>query len=257
MLKRYHFNVVLIAIGLAFAAYGCLDTNTGVGEDSNQFVSQAAPGGSAQVFLSDSSFTNLELEIDYMPEHQPSQQALDSLKSFLQERLNKSEIVIQTPSEVQSGGGGTYSAAEIRTFEEEYRDNYTDSRENTLYAYMLIVDGRSQEQDNVLGITYYNTSMAFFGESFNEASSGVGAPSKAMVEGTVFQHEFGHTLGLVGSGAPTQSEHKTAGSAHCTAEGCLMESTVETTNYFFNLFGGSIPELDEQCIADLQANGGK
>lgn len=255
--KRYRLLIPFIAFILSFTVYGCLDSPSGIDENTNQFVSSATPGTSAQVFLDDSSFTRLELEIDYMPGHQPSQQALDSLKSFLQERLNKSEIAINSPNEVQSGGGGTYSANEIRSFEEEYRDNYTDSRGNTLHAYFLITDGKYQEQDNVLGIAYFNTSMAFFGETVEEASSGIGAPPREKIEGTVFQHEFGHILGLVGSGSPTQSDHKTAGSAHCTADGCLMEPAVETMNFFANLFDGDIPDLDAQCIADLQANGGK
>ncbi|WP_372638887.1 peptidase [Fodinibius sp.] len=257
IIKRHQLIVLCIALVLSLTAYGCLDSPSGVDENTNQFVSTATPGTSAEVFLTDSSFTRLELEIDYMPGHQPSQQALDSLKSFLQTRLQKSEVVITTPTEVQSGGGGTYSADEIRAFEEEYRDTYTDSRDHTLHAYFLITDGKFQEQNNVLAIAYFNTSMAFFGETVEEASSGIGAPPREKIEGTIFQHEFGHILGLVGNGTPTQSDHKTAGSAHCTAEGCLMEPSVETTDFFANLFDGSIPDLDAQCIADLQANGGK
>lgn len=255
--NRYRLRIPLIAIILSFVAYGCLDSSSGVGDNTNQFVSTAAPGGSAQVFLNDSSFTHLELEIDYMPGHEPSQEALDSLKSFLQERLNKSEVVINSPNEVQSGGGGTYSGDEIRSFEDEYRDHYTDSRTNTLHAYLLIADGEFQDQNNVLGLAYFNTSVAVFGEAVEEASSGIGAPPKEKVEGTVFQHEFGHLLGLVGSGTSTQSDHKTAGSPHCTADECLMEPSVETTDFFANLFEGDIPDLDAQCITDLQANGGK
>ncbi|SMO35159.1 peptidase [Fodinibius sediminis] len=255
--KRYYFLAPLFAFVLSFTLHGCLDSSTGVDNNTNQFVSRAAPGASAKVFLEDSSFASLSVEIDYMPGHQPSQDALDSLKTFLQKRLHKSDITINTPTEVQSGGGGTYSANEIRSFEEKYRNNYTDSRNNTLHAYFLITDGKYQEQNNVLGIAYYNTSMAFFGSTIEEASSGLGAPPREKVEGTVFQHEFGHILGLVGNGTPTQSDHKTAGSAHCTADECLMKSTVETTDFFANLFDGSIPDLDPQCVTDLQANGGK
>lgn len=254
---KHKLTILLACAVFSITVNGCLDSSTGTGDDTNQFVSTATPGGSAQVFLTDSSFARLELEVDYMPGHEPSQQALDSLKSFLQVRLNKSEIAINPPTEVKSGGGGTYSVQEIRTFEEEYRNTYTDSRDQALHAYLLITDGKFQEQENVLGIAYFNTSMAFFGNTIDETSSGIGAPPKEKIEGTVFQHEFGHLLGLVGNGSPMQSDHKTAGSAHCTADSCLMEPSVETSDFFANLFDGSIPDLDAQCIADLQANGGK
>src|SRR5699024_1064835 len=175
-----------------------------------------------------------------------------------QQRLNKSKITISAPTEVQSGGEGAYSAEEIRALEEQHRDHYTEvTSSNTLHAYFLIVDGKYQQQENVLGIAYFNTSMAFFGQTMTDVSSGIAAPPKEKIEGTVFQHEFGHILGLVGSGTPTQSDHKTAGSAHCTADGCLMEPSVETTDFFTNIFDGDIPDLDAQCVTDLQANGGK
>ena len=256
--NRYKLSTALFALILSFTIYGCLDSSTGAGGGNEQFMNRANPGASAQSFLSGDNFTNLELEIDYMPGQQPTQEALDSLKNFLQGRLNKTQVTINPPTEIQSGGEDAYSAEEVRALEEQHRDNYTETTSsNTLHAYFLVVDGEYQQQENVLGIAYYNTSMAFFGQTINEVSSGVGAPPKEKIEGTVFQHEFGHTLGLVGSGTPTQSDHKTAGSAHCTVDGCLMEPSVETTDFFANLFDGDIPDLQAQCITDLQANGGK
>lgn len=256
ILKRYRLASLLFAAICTLIIWGC-DSSTGVDDDMNRFPSTAAPGSTPAVFLTDSSFTNLEVEIDYMPGQQPTQAALDSLKKFLQNRLNKSQITINTPTEVESAGEDSYSTDEIRALEEQYRNNITDSRDNTLHAYFLIVDGKYQQQENVLGIAYLNTSMAFFGKTMNEVSAGVTAPSKEKIEGTVFQHEFGHTLGLVGNGTPTQSDHKTAGSNHCNVDGCLMEPSVETTDFFANLFDGDIPDLDVACITDLQTNGGK
>ncbi|MCW9706938.1 hypothetical protein [Fodinibius salsisoli] len=254
---RYKTVSALFIALISLSIVGCLGSSSGIDENMNRFPSTANPGFTPQAFLSDSNFTALELEIDYMPGQQPTQAALDSLKNFLQNRLNKSQVTINTPTEVASAGEDSYSAEEIRELEGQYRNNFTDSRGNTLHAYFLIVDGKYQAQENVLGIAYFNTSMAFFGQTISEVSSGIGAPPKEKIEGTVFQHEFGHTFGLVGSGTPTQSDHKTAASAHCTTEGCLMEPSVETANFFANLFDGDIPDLDSACIADLQANGGK
>jgi predicted Zn-dependent protease len=107
-----------------------------------------------------------------------------------------------------------------------------------------------------LGIAYWNTSVAFFGEAIASASgSPPASPSRQKVESTVFRHEFGHNMGLVGIGTPTQSDHQ-EGDSHCSTDECLMEPAVETTDFFSNL-SGEVPELGEYCLEDLQANGGK
>ncbi len=258
------YKLILSILSISLLMLGCSDSSTGPGDENGngngnnqEFNSQNRPGTSAEAFLSAESYSDLTLEIDYMPGQEPTQEAMDNLKTFLQQRLNKSNITFRTPTEVPSGGESEYSADEIRNLEEEHRNNYTEGGSSTLEAYFLIVDGQYQEQGNVLGIAYYNTSMAFFGPTINETSSGVTAPSREKIEGTVFRHEFGHVIGLVGNGTETQSSHKTDGSAHCTSDGCLMEPAVETSNFFANIFDGTIPNLDELCIQDLQANGGE
>jgi hypothetical protein len=206
--------------------------------------------------LQNDQYTDIEVEIDYMPGHQPTQEGLESLRLFLEQRLYKQNITLSSPTEISAESQSSYTAEDIRAIEEEYRDNYTEAGNNTLHAYFLMVDGEF-DQSNVLGTAYYNTSVAFFGQTIEDVSSGIGAPSEQKIEGTVFRHEFGHNMGLVGNGSPTQSDHKTDGSAHCTSDGCLMQPAVETGNFFENTFGGDIPNLDNLCIQDLQANGGK
>ena len=114
------------------------------------------------------------------------------------------------------------------------------------------------ENPNVLGFAYFNTSMALLGGTIENNSDGFNQPSKETVESAVLQHEFGHILGLVDNGTPAIQDHKDeANGAHCDEESCLMYYAVQTTNFMNNLTGGNIPELDAQCIQDLQANGGK
>jgi hypothetical protein len=89
-------------------------------------------------------------------------------------------------------------------------------------------------------------------------SGGFSQPSRETVETTVLQHEFGHILGLVGNGTPTVQDHQDeANGAHCDVDTCLMYFAVRTSDFVNNLMGGNVPELDSQCIQDLQANGGK
>ena len=221
------------------------------------FNSKTAAGDSAHAFLSGQQFPILSVEIDYMAGYEPDQQALDSLESFLQRHLNKTTINIGLPTSIPGGGQNAYSASDIISLEEQHRDHYTDAQSDTLWAYLIIVDGEYNTQ-NVLGIAYYNTSMGFFGETIHNNSGGTGQPPRYKMEAIVFNHEFGHNLGLVNNGSPMQQDHQDeAHGKHCDVEECLMYYTVETTDFFANLFDGSIPDLQQFCNADLDANGGR
>jgi hypothetical protein len=93
------------------------------------------------------------------------------------------------------------------------------------------------------------------------------------VEIATLNHEFGHLLGLVNlsstsvndhEGTTTDEDGEEIGDNHCTVEGCLMRAELQ--------FGGGMkkmleknaskgivttPDLDSECILDLQANGGR
>ena len=64
---------------------------------------------------------------------------------------------------------------------------------------------------------------------------------------------------LTNLGAAMQTNHEdTEHPKHCNDEDCLMYWSAETGSGMENLIGVSTaPQLDSQCIADLQANGGK
>lgn len=250
-----------------FVIYSCSDSMTGT-DDSNQagqeprpFNSQTAPGDSAQSFLESDQYTTLNIEVDYMEGYKPTQGALDSLTVFLKKHLNKSEINVGVPNSIPAEGQNAYSVEDIAALEEEHRDHYTQAGSDTLWAHFMVVDGEYTEA-NVLGIAYYNTSMAFFGQTIQDNSRESGElgsqPTREKMEGTVFRHEVGHNLGLVNGGTPMVEDHQdSANGHHCTQEECLMYYAVRTTDYFANVFDGDIPDLHQYCNADLEANGGK
>lgn len=233
------------------------DTNP---DDNNEnpafsYDHKNAPGSSATDFLRDDDFGNLIVEIDYMEGYEPTEEAINNLQTFLEQRLKKSTVTILSPSSVAARGQSNYTTSEVRDLEEANRNEY--SEENTLAAYILILDGE-YEQSNVLGIAYYNTSTALFGESIQNASSGVGSNPRDIIEATVLRHEFGHLFGLVDNGTEMQQDHKDGEHGdHCNNENCLMYYSVRTTDFFSVLLGGEIPELDDQCLSDLEAAGGK
>lgn len=259
-LFRKNLTVVFSVILAAFVLQSCLDSSgPDTGEIEPPYSHTGQPGHAANDFLSDSTFTNLIVEVDYMPGYAPNERALDSLKAFFQQRLHKSSITIKEPTEIPPGGQDQYSANDIRELESEQRSTFTQG--DTLAAYFVIVDGTYEER-NLLGIAYYNTSNAFFGPAYDEASSGTGSPSRFQVEATSFRHEFGHLFGLVdipGSGTEMQEPHQDEEHGnHCDNDQCVMYYAMETTDLIGNTLGGEeIPPLDANCIADLQANDGK
>jgi len=250
-------SLFILCFSLAVFVNNCSDSSTDPGDPpQEEFNSKAGTGESAEAFLQSNSYSHLEIELDYMEGYEPTEQAISSLESFLSNRLNKNSITINT-NRIPARGDGPYSTDMITTIEDEERDNYTEANSNTLHAYIVVVDGKFAKQDNVLGIAYWNTSMALFGETIdNISSSDPTSPSEQQVENTVLRHEVGHNMGLVGNGTPTQSDHKTESSAHCTNDECLMAPSVRTGDIFQNI-SGDVPSLDEACIQDLQANGGK
>jgi hypothetical protein len=230
------FLRAVAGLGCALLLVGCSDTSSptspedptddptdpGGNGSSVQFDSEAPPGDSARSFLSDQRFTVLRLEVDYMKGYEPTADALDSLRTTLKTHLNKSSIQISTPTQIPAENGGPYSTDQVRGLEDEHRDHYTRAESDTLHAYFLILDGKYSDE-NVVGIAYYNTSMAFFGETIDEISGGLNQPSQRKVEATVFRHEFGHNLGLVNNGIPPQEDHHDAEhGAHCTNDQCVM-----------------------------------
>lgn len=257
----YYLLSVSIVILMGIGFQSCMDATGPENSDqrSNQYSHTDWAGFAANDFLADSNFTNLIVEVDYMPGYAPNNDALDSLKAFFEQRLHKNPITIKEPTEIESGNQQKYSANEIREIEQDERSTF--SQGDTLAAYMIIVDGKYDERD-LLGIAYYNTSNAFFGPSYEEASSGVGPPSRYQIEAISFRHEFGHLFGLVaipGSGTEMQNPHKDPDHGnHCDNDECLMYYASERTQLITNhISGDDITPLDNNCIADLQANGGK
>jgi hypothetical protein len=250
---KYIFGIILIT---SLMTLGCGDGNDGTNANDKTFSSTQNVGSSSNAFLASDEFTSVTIEIDYVEGFKPTQSALNNLKSFLEARLNKPDgITISLDDEIRSPGGSPYSALETSNLERLHRDYYTVG--SNLTAYFIVLDGEF-EQENVLGFAYYNTSMALLGETIDNNSGGFNQPNKEVVETAVIQHEFGHILGLVNNGTNMVQNHEDqANEAHCNVESCLMYFAVRTSDFMNNLTGGNVPELDAQCIQDLQANGGK
>lgn len=211
----------------------------------------------ANNFLSSQTYSQLVVEIQSVNNYSPSAAALDNLKTFLLNRLNKPKGISFVQNNISSAGKTSYSLADIKEMEKSYRTQHTKG--NTLSAYFIFVDGEYAGNSGgikVLGITYAASSVVIFEKSIKELTGGIGQPSATSLETTVIEHEFGHLLGLVNYGTPAIIAHQSNG-YHCNNTDCLMYYTAETSDIVANLLGGNIPSLDANCIKDLRANGGK
>jgi predicted Zn-dependent protease len=189
-----------------------------------------------------------------MPGMQLLPETITNLTNFLNAHLNKPGGITITQKEVSSFAADTVSLQQVADYEMKNRTSYTSG--NTVAAYILLSDANYSTQ-SVLGIAYLNTSIVLFERNILAHSGGFGEASREKVESGVTEHEFGHLLGLVNLGTPMTVPHEdNAHVHHCTNTDCLMY--YETEIYGLpNRLNDVVPSLDENCVNDLIANGGK
>lgn len=210
-------------------------------------------GTSAHDLLTSSSYSLLKIEIDYMPGFAPDEASVDELVNFLNSYINKPLGIQVFEDEILASDKTVLSLAEIVSIEKKNRNIFSEN--NIIAVHILITNGEYSERD-IFGTSYWNTSFCIFGKTVQNNSGGVGQNSKTKLTATLFEHEFGHLLGLVGQGSPMQTEHRDpSNGAHCSNPFCLMYADIETSAN--GITGNTVPSLDANCISDLKANGGK
>jgi hypothetical protein len=212
-------------------------------------------GSSAHDFLSADLYQSLIIEIAYMPGNQPDNNSLDDLKTFLEKYLIKPGGISFSLKEIPTANKSILELSDIVSLEHQYRKNFTGN--NRIAVFILIADA-AYYKSSTLGVSYWNSSICLFGKTINTNSGGTNQISRAVLTSILFEHEFGHLLGLVGQGSPMQTNHIDAqNGAHCNNRNCLMNYAVETYHLSGATQTSPIPSLDANCLADLKANGGK
>lgn len=262
-MKIYKYLLLLLLI--AFSCSKDNDKITVIDDDGNMqtidpSANRKSVGDSASDLLSGQSSDSLFLELFYVEGLKPTDNTIANFQAFLENRLNKPGGIQMTLKQIESPGQSIYSINDIRDLEDDIRTAYNS--DNKIAVSGIFIDGEyseNTENGSVLGVAYRNTSFVIFEETVQSFSGQPLAPSTTVLETTVLNHEFGHLLGMVNAGTPMQTDHQdTANGRHCTDEDCLMYWTAETgEGLLSSISGGTIPTFDSQCLADLQANGGK
>jgi hypothetical protein len=247
----------LVLVGLSAALVFGIASCTG---QQNSISSQSV-GSSARDYLTATTYTKLVVEIQSVSGFVPTAAAKNGLVSFLTNRLNKPAGVEVVESTIASPGKATFTIEDVRAIEAAHRTRSASG--NAIVAYFLFLDGASASDSSsskILGQAHGSSSMVMYESTIRSLSGGFGQPSRAVLEETILEHEFGHILGLVNTGtAPVANHHDSAHGAHCTNTNCLMHWQVETGDVISNILGagGSVLQLDNDCLTDLRANGGK
>ena len=254
-MKKLLALLFFVSIMVSCSKDDTTETNNGTNITANKQVT----GSSSHDLLSDDKYTSMVVELVYVEGYQPTQTAINNFVSFLDSRIYKPGGITVTSRSIPSPGISKYTTQNYVDLEDENRIYYNDGNQIAVWAFFT--DGAASGDTTTevtLGTAYRNTSFIIYEETVQSLSGGFRQPSTAVLESTVIEHEFGHILGLVNFGAPMQSAHEDADhSRHCDVDTCLMYYAATTGSSLMNVTGGTIPQLDAQCIADLQANGGK
>lgn len=210
-------------------------------------------------FLSGDKYKNLTIQVVFERGYALDNWTNEHLVAFLTSRLNKPGGIQIVAKEIDPSGKAYISSADLIKIERKYRTEF--SKGSTLSAFVFVSGSQFAENygdTKYLGVKYGETGAALFAKTIDDYSGGLNQPSKATLETTVIEHEFGHLLGLVNSGTKMREYHEDGSHPHhCNNENCLMYYATETSDVIKNILGDKVAELDNKCIMDLQYNGGK
>jgi hypothetical protein len=209
--------------------------------------------------LSDTKYDKIIVSVVYEKGYALNSQTIRNLQNFLSARLNKPGGIFFNEKEIPEQGRSIVSLTDLQILEKQFRTEFSKGKTIAVFVYVGGSDyAENSGNSKVLGVAYGNTSIALFGKTINSYSGGLTQPPRAMLESTVFEHEFGHLMGLVDNGTNMVEYHRDIYNGnHCDKKNCLMYYSAETSDIVSNLLGGEIPALENYCIRDLQFNGGK
>ncbi|MEX0316107.1 MAG: hypothetical protein AB3N18_18150 [Allomuricauda sp.] len=256
-----------------------------------------ATGASANDILSNTDFDKLLIEIAYVNGFRPTNSTMDNFEAFLRERTFKTDIefTFKSLSSPNEEDLTLQEIADLERDNRTAYNNGT-TLAIYIYFANAPSDGDDEDEGLVtLGAVYRNTSMVIYESTIRDLASRSNLISVTDVESSTLNHEFGHLFGLVNLGTTPVNDHEDTttddngdevGNNHCNVVGCLMRAELQfgATNKNSSLTSKSglhsacdlsgisvmkllehqaskglaaVPDLDAECILDLQNNGGR
>lgn len=241
LMKIIRITLIALVI-ISLANSGCLWE-----EKSKTKLSK--PGDYAKDYLKDDRYTKIIVEIDYVSNYPPSDEALNTLYDRIDTYTDKENIFIDRSDSFQAADT-SYSVRDMEELEEKYRN--LENTEDTIVIYIIYLNGQFSEDSNVLGLAYSASSFAIFKERIDDIDIPLwarllGAGTEDF-EKSVVVHEFGHLLALVNIGYESNAEHEDAEHPHhCTETDCVMYYAVEGSGIVNMINTGSPTPPNDYC----------
>jgi len=247
-------------------------------------------GDSANDLLSNANFDRLVVQIAFAQGFRPTNEAVTNFENYIRDHTFKQNITVEF-LELENNDETEIELNEVAALETENRTAYNDG--NTLAVYIYFSDATAEGDDLnsglvTLGAVYRNTSMVIYERTLRAIAGRSLTITDADLETATLNHEFGHLFGLVNLGTLPVNDHEDpAASNHCVIDGCLMRAELTFGSpasralvarskgdvvSVCNLSGLTllkrlenrvargmpiVPVLDDECVLDLQSNGGR
>ncbi len=207
-MSRSAFLVILLVL-----ASGCLEADFHAEDDMLQWH--------PHTLLLQNSVPDLLVEIDYVAGREPSQFALNALRSVLENVTDKRIITILEPTEIPPTGDEQTFASVERAHREHFSHGGSNDDGNVRWKengtlHILYLDGQG---DGFSGVYTQDLGVAILPDYYQSAvliGPYVTRPVDPRVaERAVLMHEVGHALGLVNCGIPMVRHHHDDGVSPC------------------------------------------
>jgi len=254
-----YFGTLSLIIFLTVMVHSCSSDDTTTPSDPN--IENNRPLGTAATdILSSDVFSSLTLELVYTNSFRPEASSILGFKNFIQGLVNKPGGVQFIERVIPDQSGAPFSIEEIRSIEDANRSFYTQG--DNLAVYVFFSNGASESDTNnsvTLGTAYRNTSIVIYQKTL-EFITQTDPEVLPILEQTTLNHEMGHLMGLVNiQNDDIHQVHEDPDSnKHCVHEDCLMY--YDATGVGRQMLSKwtqlrAVPQLEIQCLQDLQAKG--
>lgn len=243
-------RALVVLAWLALAA-GCVDPEPEVP------YSAALVGGEP--------FSELIVEIDHAPDHEPSVAAREHLIQELRNVTSKSKVSIDLDASLAEDARRVWTSEELVELE---RTTRTHEHAAPVAVLHVLYPPGSHEKSGIVGITVSGADVAtvvVFLDRIGEFDPGAGValpyPASEEVEKATLLHEAGHAMGLVNNGLPMVRPHEDPQSpGHSANRDSVMWVSVDQVEGIRAalLRDGSLPlTFDADDRADMRAAGGR